>query len=119
MGLHSSGLVERTQRYWELSRAWRGDINYSRGLTIGDLGRALQVLATSCGHKSNHKLEEAVSNQLREVIVNKKNRKTKPVNNLIALPMIVRQGTSPVTSQHGAFVPIGIDDAAEAQNNGS
>ena len=81
------GLREQTRAYWIMSRAWRGDPEFAPRFNVGQLITSLGTLQMVCLHKSsvNPRLLMLVHHLLQSVVMGKRCRKRKPVNNLVQL----------------------------------
>lgn len=77
-------LEERTRQYWTLSRQWRGDHTLG-AITVGELLGSLADLAGSCLNLGFSRIESHSATLLDQVVNNKRNRKKKPVNNIVQL----------------------------------
>lgn len=58
------------QRYWELSRAYRGDMRFAPDYNIGTLMRALTDVAGIASNRRWFKLENQAADLLQRVIQN-------------------------------------------------
>lgn len=77
-------MEEKAQDYWVMSRQWRGDHRFG-GVTVGDLLTNVAGLAGELNYMGWRKCEDRAAELLQQVINNKRCRKRKPKNNIIAL----------------------------------
>lgn len=75
-------LEVKVQKYWHLSRAWRGRENKSGVQTIGQLIDAVNDLLSLANSANLHRRAWAL---MDAAIHNRKCRKRKPIKNVVAL----------------------------------
>lgn len=78
-------LPQRTRQYWVISSSWRGrDIGEANNnlRTCGEIMAGLQELGKMCTH---FRLQGLVFGLLNAVIEGKRNRKRKPIDNVVQL----------------------------------
>ena len=80
-----SGIKEvQVQAFWVLSRQWRGDQRFG-AINTGEMLKSLADLGGSTNNTGWQRLENQVAALLSQVINNKRNRKRKPINNVVNL----------------------------------
>ncbi len=104
--MYSSPKADAALKYWKLSKAWRGnagtDIDEEdKGLTIEGIIQRTTNLGGKANHLGYHKLEAVVATLINAIVMNKRCRKTKPVNNLVQLPL------KPATKSTTSTVAVG------------
>lgn len=94
-----NAVEEIAQEYWELSKAWNGDIVYAKNMTMGELITKVTNLAGKA-MTINWRLEDFAAKLLQRVINQKRCRKTRGPNNVVTLykpPM--RVGPDAITAE--------------------
>jgi len=74
---------EMAQRYWVLSRQWRGDSRFG-SINVGEMLTGVADLAGSLNNIGWQRAEARAASLLDQVINNKRSRKSKDTHNVVA-----------------------------------
>ncbi len=91
--LTSSDKEQRAQQYWEMSSAWNGRIKSPIYHDVGSLLQGSASLAGKC-NCTWRLLEELSAGLLSRVTLMKRNRKSKPTNNVVLLKPVKFQASA-------------------------